>query len=192
MTRKEIIALVTMATAAYPAAQAKDPEPIVAAWTMMLADIPFEVAKAALVRVCRSSDFFPSVAQIVTVANEIDPRNEKLPTAAEAWEEVSRLVQTIGPYRAPQYSCETVRRAAKAIGWYQLCTSDNPEADRAHFMRIYESMRSKHKENTELNKALELSGMKEAIMALAGGMDVKQIEKRQTHPAERPQISRVK
>lgn len=192
MKDSEIILLVDIAMSSSPYSQNKSPAMIANAWKLMLADIPFPVAQAAVVKVCRASKFFPSIAEIVEAANEIDPRSEKLPTAAEAWEEVSRLVQTIGPYRAPEYSCETVQRAAKTIGWYQLCTSDNPEADRAHFMRIYESMRSKHRENAEMNKALELSGMKEAIMALAGGMDVKQIEKRQTYPAERPQISRVK
>ena len=47
MTHTEIIALVTLATAAYPSAQAKDPEPIAKAWLMMLPDVPFGIAKAA-------------------------------------------------------------------------------------------------------------------------------------------------
>lgn len=169
---QQMLVLVCLAAASYPSMQAKDPEPIAKSWAMMMRDIPVEVLKASIVKVCRESEFFPSVAQIVAAAQELDPRNPKLPTAAEAWEEVSRLVQTVGPYRAPKYSCETVARAAKAIGWYQLCNSDNPEADRAHFLRLYESMRSKHRENQELNKALELSGMKEVVLALAQGMSV--------------------
>ena len=138
MNHKEAIALVTLASASYPAIQNRSPDPIVSAWEVMLADIPFEVAKAAVVKVCRSSDFFPSVAQIVAAAEELDPRNEHLPTAAEAWEEVNKLIRYVGPYRAPTFSCETVERATKAIGWVRLCESDNPEADRAHFLRIYE------------------------------------------------------
>lgn len=167
-----MLLLVCLAASSYPSMQSRDPEPIAKSWAMMMRDIPVEVLKAAIVKVCRESEFFPSVAQIVAAAQELDPRNPKLPTAAEAWEEVSRLVQTVGPYRAPKYSCETVQRAAKSIGWYQLCTSDNPEADRAHFMRIYESMRSKHRANQEFDKALELSGMKEIVLALAQGMSV--------------------
>jgi len=139
-------------------------------------DIPFEVAKAAIVRVCRSSNFFPSVAQVVEAAQDIDPRYEKLPTAAEAWEEVNKQIFDAGVYRAPSWSCELVQRAARAIGWVNLCMSENPEADRAHFMRIYESMRSKNHQNKENEKALELSGMSEIIKALAGKMDVKQLD----------------
>ena len=107
----------------------------------MLADLEAVVAKAAIIKVCRESKFLPSVAQVVAAAVELDPRLAKLPTAAEAWEEVEQLIQTAGPYRAPKYSCDTVKRAVRAIGWLQLCMGENPEADRAHFLRLYESMR---------------------------------------------------
>ena len=121
MTKQDICALVALAASSNPTMQSKDPAPIVAAWSLMLADLDPVVAKAAVIKVCRESDFFPSVARIVAAAEELDPRNEKLPTAAEAWEEVERLIIQFGPYRAPQYSCDTVRRAVRAIGWLQLC-----------------------------------------------------------------------
>ena len=76
MTRGEIVALVTLATAAYPSAQSKDPEPVVTAWGLMLPDIPFSVARAALIKVCRSSKFFPSIAEIVEAAQELDPQKK--------------------------------------------------------------------------------------------------------------------
>jgi len=170
MTRQETLALVAMASSSYPAMQARDPRPIVEAWTLMLSDLDVIVAKAAIIKVCRESQFFPSVAQVVAAANELDPRNEKLPTAAEAWEEVGRLIQEIGPYRAPKYSCDTVKRAAQSIGWPQLCRGENPEADRAHFLRLYESMRSRRRKNQENEKVLALSGMGAVIRALAGNL----------------------
>ena len=166
MTRQEVFALVALASSSYPSMQARDPKPIVEAWTMMMADIDAVVGKAAIIKVCRDSKFFPSVAQVVAAANELDPRIEKLPTAAEAWEEVSRLIQTVGPYRAPTYSCDTVKRAVRSMGWLQLCVGENPEADRAHFLRIYESMRSRHRDNRENEKALSLSGLGEVIKKL--------------------------
>ena len=84
MTRREAMALVALASSSYPSIQGKDPRPIVEAWAMMLADLDAVVAKAAIIKVCRESQFFPSVAQIVAAAQELDPRTEKLPTAAEA------------------------------------------------------------------------------------------------------------
>ena len=170
MNRQEVCALVALASSSYPVMQTRDPRPIVEAWALMLSDLDAVVAKAAIIKVCRESKFFPSVAQIVFAAQELDPRNEKLPTAAEAWEEVERLIQTMGPYRAPKYSCGTVKRAVRAIGWLQLCLGENPEADRAHFLRLYESMRSRHRENQENEKVLALSGMRDVVAALAANL----------------------
>ena len=86
MTKQDICALVALAASSNPTMQSKDPAPIVAAWSLMLADLDPVVAKAAVIKVCRESDYFPSVARIVAAAEELDPRNEKLPTAAEAGE----------------------------------------------------------------------------------------------------------
>jgi len=69
------------------------------------------------------------------------------------------LGQFVEAYRAPRYSCDTVKRAVRAIGWQQLCMGENPEADRAHFLRLYESMRSRYSEDRENEKVLALSGM---------------------------------
>ena len=167
MSRAEICALVALAGSSNPAMQAKDPRPIVEAWSLMLGDLDPVLAKAAIIKVCRESDFFPSVARIVAAARELDPGNEKLPTAAEAWEEVMRLVSDYGPYRCPVYSCEAVRRAVRAIGWRQLCVGENIEADRAHFLRLYESMRGRQAETRELEQVMKLAGVGELLRALA-------------------------
>ena len=82
MTKQEICALVALAASSNPNMQNKDPQPIVAAWSIMLADLDPVVAKVAVIKVCRESEFFPSVAQIVEAANALDPSSEKLPTAA--------------------------------------------------------------------------------------------------------------
>jgi hypothetical protein len=79
-------------SAQYVSMQAKDPTPIVAAWSIMLADLDPVVAKADVIKVCCESDYFPSVARIIEAANELDPRIEKPPTAAEAREEVEWLI----------------------------------------------------------------------------------------------------
>ena len=173
MSRQEILALVALASSSYPAMQSRDPRPIVAAWTVMLADLDAALVKAAIIKVCRESPFFPSVAQIVAASRELDGRSEKLPTAAEAWEEVSRLIRYVGPYRAPKYSCETVQRAANAIGWLQLCLGENPEADRAHFLKIYDALRVRHQAEQENEAVLALSGAADLIRALAAGLSAR-------------------
>ncbi|MHC1761467.1 MAG: replicative helicase loader/inhibitor [Negativicutes bacterium] len=167
----KMLALVVLASSSYPSMQNKDPQPIVMAWSMMLADIPLEILQAAVVKVCRDSEFFPSVAQIAAAAADLDPRNEKLPTAAEAWEEVERLIIHFGPYRAPVYSCDTVKRAVRAIGWRQLCCGENPAVDRAHFLKLYESMRNQHKEAREIEQVMKIAGVGDVLKELATGMN---------------------
>ena len=169
MTKQDICALVALAASSNPTMQSKDPAPIVAAWSLMLADLDPVVAKAAVIKVCRESDYFPSVARIVAAAEELDPRNEKLPTAAEAWEEVEKQICSAGIYKPPVFSSELVRRAARSIGWLQLCSSENPAADRAHFLRLYESMKNKRKEAKELEQVMKIAGVGDLIRALAGG-----------------------
>ena len=78
------------------------------------------------------------------------------------------MIIHFGPYRAPKYSCDLVRRAVRAIGWLQLCCSENPAADRAHFLKLYESMRSKHKEQKEIEQVMKIAGVGDMIRALAG------------------------
>ena len=72
MTRAEILALVALASSSYPSMQTRDPRPIVQAWSVMLADMDAVLAKTAIIKVCRESQFFPSVAQIVAAAAELD------------------------------------------------------------------------------------------------------------------------
>ena len=168
MTKQDICALVALAASSNPTMQSKDPAPIVAAWSLMLADLDPVVAKAAVIKVCRESDYFPSVARIVAAAEELDPRNEKLPTAAEAWEEVEKQICSAGIYKPPVFSSELVRRAARSIGWLQLCSSENPAADRAHFLRLYESMKNKRKEAKEIEQVMKIAGVGDLIRALAG------------------------
>ena len=169
MTKQEICALVALAASSNPNMQNKDPQPIVAAWSIMLADLDPVVAKVAVIKVCRESAFFPSVAQIVEAANALDPRSEKLPTAAEAWEEVEQQICAAGIYKPPVFSCDLVRRAARSIGWLQLCSSENPAADRAHFFRLYESMKNKRSEAKEIEQVMKIAGVGDLIRALAGG-----------------------
>ncbi len=158
MTRSEAVVLVALATAAYPSAQNKDPEPIVKAWVTLMPDLEADLAKQAILKVCRSSKFFPSVAEILAAAEELDPRRKRLPTAAEAWEEVVRLIRKFGVYQAPAYSCNLVMRATEAIGWRTLCLSENPEADRAHFLRMYGEMRDRHLADESNQKVVKIAG----------------------------------
>ena len=178
MNKKEAASLVALAAAHYPSMQQKDPAQIIVAWALSMEDIPFEIAKPAVIKVCRESEFFPSVAQIVKASKDIDPRHEELPSSAEAWEEVYDKIQYVGQYRSPSFSNNVITRAVNAMGWKALCEGDNLEADRAHFLRIYESMRQGANSREESDKALQISGMSEVVKSLAEGFSIKRLEEK--------------
>lgn len=173
MNRSECIALVTLATASCLSAQDKDPEPIVNAWELMLQDIPFPIAKAALLKVCRSSRFFPTVADIVAAAREINPQVEQLPTAEEAWAEVQKEILRAGHNLPTRFSTPTIRHAVEAIGWMNILLSENAMADRAHFLRIYDAMRTRQVARSENETVLKIAGVGDMVKMLAEKMEKK-------------------
>jgi len=178
LNKQETACIVGIIVETYPNLSAKpdwNVKNMVEVWSMLLGDIDFEIAKVAVIKACRQSKFPPSVSEIVEAANAVDPRIEQLPSSADAWNEVFGKIQSVGQYRKPDWSHEVIARAVGAMGWPQLCEGENLEADRAHFLRIYESMRTGHSNRAESNKALELSGMMDIIKALAGKMDMNQL-----------------
>jgi hypothetical protein len=165
---KKMIVFVNLAASSYPSMQNKDPLPVVKSWVLMLGGIPDEILKAAVIKVCRSSEFFPSVAQIVAAAREFSQEPE--PTAEEAWGEVTAEIQRAGHNLPTKFSTPTVRRAVDAIGWHNLCMSENIMADRVHFLKIYESMRGRSAARQENEAVLQIAGAGDFVKQLTERM----------------------
>ena len=91
MTKQEIGALLALATANFPSMQEKDMRPTANLWSEMLSDIPFDIAKAALIKVLATARFWPTVAEIREAAASIV--NPGILTPAEAWGRVIKAVQ---------------------------------------------------------------------------------------------------
>jgi hypothetical protein len=71
---------------------------------------------------------------------------------------------------------EPVRLAVKRMGWRELCMSENNMADRAHFLRIYETMEKRTKEDNLLPVAL-----KNAIATIGQSMNVSGLVEMTSH-----------
>lgn len=68
-----------------------------------------------------------------------------LPDASEALAEVYERIAREGVYRTPAWSHPALGQTIDALGgWEAVCMDDNPEAFRAHFMRLYETCRQRH------------------------------------------------
>lgn len=148
MTLDEALKIMAVLTAAYP--QAEIQEETIQIYTKFLLDLPFEAGQAGALELIAKSKWFPSVAELRQMAVEMLSEND-IPTPGEAWGEVVRQLHSVGYYGRPSFSHPAIVKAVKAMGWYELCVSENMVADRAHFMRIYEGYRER-----EMKEALEL------------------------------------
>lgn len=111
------------------------------AYARMLCDIPLPVLVTVLDQCGAELKFFPSVAEIREKARVLTARKDVL-SAGEAWGVVISRMKRYGIYKAgPPIEQPFIAEAVEAIGgWYDLCTSENQVADRAHFMKIYDQL----------------------------------------------------
>ena len=123
----------------------------------MLGDLPEKVLMQAIQKLVATSKWPPTIADIREAAAETI-----LPTAAkwsDAWETVQKAIRYCGmtdERGAYERMDELTARTVRSMGWRNLCMSDNPVADRAHFQRIYEGLEKQQKENMALPEALRL------------------------------------
>ena len=140
-----------------------------------LLPLSLPVIEAALTKLLQTSVFFPSVAEIFKEADEMErfalakSSGSRVPTAAEAWEEVQRLVKDCYVYKKWEFSCQQVEKAAKQFGIKELCVLESSAVNtaRAQFMRIYESIVNQNLADRQNQRALDTMSAKSLSM-LAG------------------------
>lgn len=124
----------------------------------MLGDLPEQVLMQTIQKIVATSKWPPTIADIREVAAETI-----LPTSTkwfDAWETVQKAIRYCGmtdECGAYERMDELTSRAVRSMGWRNLCMSDNPVADRAHFQRIYEGLEKQQKENAAIPEALRMS-----------------------------------
>ena len=101
-----------------------------------LLDLPPDVALRTVRDLVKTEERFPSPA--VIRRNVFASMGQLAPTASQALTEVVEQVTACGMRTQPSFSHGAVQRTVNAIGWYAVCMSTNPEAFRAHFMKLYE------------------------------------------------------
>ena len=140
-----------------------------------LLPLSLPVIEAALTKLLQTSVFFPSVAEIFKAADEMEEfvlaqtSGSRVPTAAEAWEEVQKLVKDCYVYKKWEFSCPQVEKAAKQFGIKELCVLESSAVNtaRAQFMRIYESIVNQNLADRQNQRALDTMSAKSLSM-LAG------------------------
>lgn len=144
MTEREAFEAVGIALAACPSHSVKltkqDQANMVKAWALLLADLDASDVKAALLRFLGSSKWLPSPAELRGIVAE--SKHGRRRPGADAWGDVLRAVSQFGSYRSPTFADPLVARAVDALGWRELCLSENAVSDRARFVELYDRLAS--------------------------------------------------
>ena len=147
MKKSEIVKLILATGTMWPHWKAPEqPDTLdlaVGTWHVVLEDIPEGLAFAALHSLAASGrEFAPPVGVIrqTAVQLSIRARGEECPGIDQAWTEVQTQIRRFGYQHPPDWSHDAIERAVAAFGWRELCLTDNQDAARAHFFRLYQSI----------------------------------------------------
>lgn len=164
MTNKDAVALVGMLFAAYPRFEA--PKATIQLYQQFLTDLDVNIAKAAIVKHITTSKYFPTIAE---VRDAVISLTNTVPCAADAWSEALKQISVVGTSGIPKFSHQAVQKAVKAIGWRNICMSEEIGVERAHFLKIYESYRSTEIENLKVLPVFKGLGIEpQSLLALPG------------------------
>jgi len=175
VTRAETAMLLALMAAAWPKFEPDDAK--VALWHELFEDTDFRVAQVALKKLMLSSPYPPTIADMRREVLAVTTPPEDRITPAEAWGMVSHAIRDYGSYRERE-GLESlppvVRKTAEYIGWRELCLSEEGEILRAQFMRMFQQVSERRREEVLLPPAV-----RELIGKLASGMDMsKKVDKR--------------
>jgi len=144
MTQTEFDMIRAAIKAAWPGYMVMNDKYSIRFWYSMLGHLNFNVAENAVQQLAATSKYPPQISDILQKAAEMD--GDVLEDPGVAWQLVMKAVRNYGSYR-PKEAKESlppvVRQAVEQIGYMEICTSDNITADRAHFFRVYETLRSR-------------------------------------------------
>jgi len=128
----------------------------------ILSDIDGALLEAAVTHwLSLAKPFHPSPGELRDMAYSLSDQH---PSAEEAWGVVKQAMRQIGSYRTPEFDDPLIARAVEIMGWRDLCLSENDVADRAHFFRIYDSLKARAK-----NEALMLPDVRRGVEQLKAG-----------------------
>jgi len=146
MTNLECRDLLKLIGAAYPTQRQRmsndDVRAMAAVYTAGLADLDFGRVRAAVDRLVKGSRFMPTIAEIREAAVDVS-RGLRAP-GGEAWGRCLMMIRRYGSHRQPGVDFPVddpaLLATIRAFGWIDLCQSNNPHADRARFIELYDQL----------------------------------------------------
>lgn len=165
MTKEEVIKLIGICSANYRGWPEKGKEEDVAdLWYAILKDESLKVGQLAIFKHMTRSHFPPTIADLRAAIVEVT--TEPGLTPMDAWGEVKAAIRRYGwnnEGKAMASMSETTQRVVRSIGYQTLCQSENEMADRAHFLKVFETLDKRARED-----ALLMPGLRDAIRLMQG------------------------
>lgn len=145
-------------------------------YSRLLNDLPPEAILAAVAQHTANCKWFPKVSELRQLAFRATA-SSPMPTPLDAWGEIKRAIAVVGYYGDPSkhiravlcadgsivipewpgWSHPILARVVGAMGWQSLCLSENEMADRAHFLKLYETLAERLRfEQQELSEVRQL------------------------------------
>lgn len=134
---QEILRVLALLGAVYPGFELK--ELTVEVYIRLLRDLPAPALEQAALDHISRSKFFPTIAELRSSAFDLLETAHPAPEAHSAWLEVQAEIERVGRKGQPEFSSPLVQQAVEALGWQNLCNSDNPVAERSHFVQVYQA-----------------------------------------------------
>lgn len=139
-------------------------------WYMMVRDLPYEAANAAIQKYAATNRFPPTVADIRDQAAEMTSGRQD--DWGEAWKQVMGAVRKHG-YMDQEGALASLgslaRRTVERLGWKELCASENAMADRANFRMVYEQLQQEGRKDAQLPPGIrEALGMDGSALRIGG------------------------
>jgi len=166
LTKKEIGQLIALAVSNFPHMQDKDLSMTARLWEEMFSDMPFALAKTALMKVLALAKFWPTVAEIREAATELI--TTPAPTALEAWGMVREAIRKDKPESSLH---PAIQRAIKAFnGLDGIGYSEHIEFIQAQFLKAYDPIAKNENQQAALPESVRrfIEGAADNVRQLPG------------------------
>ena len=151
--------LIAILAAAFPSANVNGKT--VEIYVENLKDLEYEQGRDAVDSIIRTSDWFPSIAalrrEILAIGGYLCPPKD------QAWMEVETNMRRHGRTGKPEFSHHAIEDAVKAMGWTNMCLSENIDVVRGQFWKIYESISTRQDRTAQIDTSRMVTAGKPVI-----------------------------
>lgn len=124
-------------------------------WYKSLADLDYQICQMALLEIISQSVYPPSIAELRQKCAEFT--SAPIKPAGDAWQDVRKMVRRYGYYQeeaALAAMDELTRQAVQGVGFRDICLSTNIATERAHFLRLYDALAERKRQEAGTPAAL--------------------------------------